>query len=76
MTLSGANRVQLNAEANEETRNFEVVADLTDLEEGTHDVPLEIDNLSNSVDASAEPDTLTVTIEKKRRKIFKLIHKI
>ncbi|GBD79920.1 putative uncharacterized protein [Tetragenococcus halophilus subsp. halophilus] len=72
VTLSGANRVQLNAEANEETRNFEVVADLTDLEEGTHDVPLEIENLSNSVDASAEPDTLTVTIEKKETKNFQI----
>ncbi|GMA07484.1 hypothetical protein GCM10025886_06350 [Tetragenococcus halophilus subsp. flandriensis] len=72
VTLSGANRVQLNAEANEETRNFEVVADLTDLEEGTHDVPLEIENLSNSVDASADPDTLTVTIEKRETKNFQI----
>jgi len=72
VTLSGANRVQLNAEANEETRNFEVVADLTDLGEGTHDVPLEIENLSNSVDASADPDTLTVTIEKKETKNFQI----
>jgi len=72
VTLSGANRVQLNAETNEETRNFEVVADLTDLGEGTHDVPLEIENLSNSVDASADPDTLTVTIEKKETKNFQI----
>ncbi|AYW44942.1 hypothetical protein C7K43_02755 [Tetragenococcus koreensis] len=72
VTLSGVNRVQLNAEANEETRNFEVVADLTDLEEGTHDVPLEVENLSNSVDAQVEPDTLTVTIEKKVTKNFQI----
>ncbi|MDN6639758.1 MAG: hypothetical protein L0L10_03165 [Tetragenococcus sp.] len=72
VTLSGVNRVQLNAEANEETRNFEVVADLSELEEGTHDVPLEIKNLSNSVDASLNPDTLTVTIEKKVSKNFQI----
>ncbi|AYW48502.1 hypothetical protein C7K38_09070 [Tetragenococcus osmophilus] len=72
VTLSGANRVQLNAEANEETRNFDVVADLSDLGEGTHDVPLEVENLSNSVDASVEPDTLTVTIEKKATRNFQI----
>lgn len=72
VTLSGANRVQLNAEANEETRNFEVIADLTDLGEGTHDVPLEVENLSNSVDANTEPDTMTVTIEKRVTKNFQI----
>ncbi|GAA3008658.1 CdaR family protein [Tetragenococcus solitarius] len=72
ITLSGANRVQLNAEANDETRNFKVVADLTDLGEGTHDVPLKVENLSNSVDASLDPDTITVTIEKRVSKNFQI----
>lgn len=72
VALSGANRVQLNAETNEETRNFEVVADLTNLDEGTHDVPLEVENLSNSVDASVEPDTLTVTVERRVTRNFQI----
>lgn len=68
--LSSVNRIQLNAEVNEETRNFKVVADLSDLSEGTHDVTLEIEDLSNSVTATIDPTIFTVTIEKKVTKSF------
>ncbi|HLQ40209.1 MAG TPA: CdaR family protein [Tetragenococcus sp.] len=68
--LSGKNRVQLQAEKNEETRRFKVVADLTDLSEGTHDVALKVENLSNSVSAKLNPATFTVTIEKKASQEF------
>lgn len=68
--LSGKNRVQLQAEKNEETRHFRVVADLTELKAGTHDVRLKVKNLSNSVTAKVKPATLTVTIEKKASKDF------
>lgn len=70
--LSSANRIQLNAEANEETRNFSVVADLTKLKEGTHEVTLRTQNLSSAVTASIEPKTIAVTIEKKVTQKFKV----
>ena len=70
VTLSSRNRVQLNAEKNEETRSFRVVADLSDLDVGTHEVPLEVQNLSSSVTAEIDPTTVTVTIEKKVTKTF------
>jgi YbbR domain-containing protein len=63
--LTSVNRIQLNAEKNEETRSFRVVADLTNLTEGTHDVPLVIENISNSVRATIDSEIFTVTIEKK-----------
>ncbi|MFV0557122.1 MAG: YbbR-like domain-containing protein [Enterococcus sp.] len=63
--LRSANRVQLNAELNQDTRTFRVVADLSGLSEGTHEVALETQNLSNAVTATIEPATITVTIEKK-----------
>ena len=63
--LASVNRVQLNAETNAETRNFRIVADLNKLKTGTHDVPLEVQNISNSVTASVNPKIFTVTIEKK-----------
>ena len=68
--LSSVNRVQLNVEANEDTRRFRVVADLTDLKAGTHDVPLEIQGISNSVTAELKTKIFTVTIEKKITKDF------
>ncbi|MBT1022660.1 hypothetical protein KJW59_20230, partial [Enterococcus faecium] len=68
--LSSANRVQLNAEANEDTRMFRVTADITKLGEGTHEVPLKIQNLSSAVTAKIEPSTITVTVEKKVIKDF------
>ncbi|MDH6363202.1 YbbR domain-containing protein [Enterococcus sp. PF1-24] len=63
--LSSANRVQLDTEVNEDTRDFKLVADLTDLEEGTFEVPLRAQNLSSAVSAEVEPLTVTVTIEKR-----------
>ncbi len=68
--LTSANRVQLNAEANADTRTFRVTADLKDLSEGTHEVALKVQNLSSAVTAKVEPSTITVTIEKKVTKVF------
>lgn len=63
--LSSINRVQLNAEANVETRNFEVIADLTGLGEGTHEVKLRLQNMSSAVSGTITPAKITVTIESK-----------
>lgn len=71
--LSSANRVQLNTEINKDTRTFLVTADLKNLGEGTHEVPLKTSNLSNALTAKLEPETITVTIEKKVTKDFDVI---
>ncbi|KAF1298615.1 hypothetical protein BAU15_10835 [Enterococcus sp. JM4C] len=70
--LSSANKIQLNAELNEDTRNFSVVADLSDLKPGTHEVRLRMQNLSSAVSATIDPATVTVTIEKKATKTFEV----
>lgn len=68
--LKSINRIQLNAEASQETRSFKVVADLSDLTPGTHDVKLDVQDLSNSVSATVDPEIMTVTIENKVTKSF------
>ncbi|EMF0242435.1 hypothetical protein NSY06_000767 [Enterococcus hirae] len=70
--LASANRIQLMSEANEDTRTFRVTADLAHLGEGTHEVPLKIKNLSSAVTAKLQPETITVTIEKKVTKDFEV----
>lgn len=68
--LSSLNRILLNGEVNEETRTFRVVTDLTKLGEGTHTVPLKVQNLTTGVTASLEPTSIIVTIEKLETKSF------
>lgn len=68
--LTSANRIQLNLEANEDTRNFQIVADLTQSSLGTSEVRLRATGLSTAVTADIEPKTLTITIEKKVTKSF------
>ena len=68
--LSSANRIQLNLETNEDTRNFKVEADLTNLSPGTQEVPLRVTGMSTAVTADVEPATITVTIENKVTKSF------
>lgn len=65
ITLTSANKVLLDTEANQQTRNFTVVADLTKLKLGTHEVPLKIVNLNSGISANIEPKSIFVTIEKK-----------
>lgn len=68
--LSSANRIQLNLETNEDTRNFRVEADLTNLSPGTSEVPLRVTGISSAVTAELDPATITVTIENKVTKSF------
>ncbi|WP_430597483.1 CdaR family protein [Enterococcus sp. AZ177] len=68
--LSSANRIQLNLEANEDTRNFQVVADLTKTPIGTSEIQLRVKGLSTAVTAEIEPKTITVTVENKVTKSF------
>lgn len=68
--LSSANRVQLLAESNTDTRTFKVVADLNELSPGTHEVKLKVENLKSGVKAKLSTNKSTVTIEKKITKEF------
>lgn len=70
--LSSVNRVLLDTESNEQTRNFKIVADLTNLGVGTHNVALKVQNLNNNVTATVEPSSIPVTIEKRVTKKFKI----
>lgn len=70
--LSSANRIQLNKEVNEDTRSFQVVADLTNVPVGTSEIQLKVKGLSSAVNATIEPQTITATIEKKVSKTFKV----
>lgn len=65
VNLSSINRVQLDSEVNEDTRSFQVVADLSALDIGTHEVTLRTENLSSAVNATIATNTITVTIEKR-----------
>ncbi|NQG97687.1 hypothetical protein HO675_06240 [Streptococcus suis] len=68
--LIGSNRVILQRESDESTRTFQVTADLTDLEPGTHSVPLQVSNLPTGVSASLNPSEMTLKIGKKVSKTF------
>lgn len=68
--LSSTNRIKLDSEINPDTRNFKVVADLTQLTEGTSEVDLEIKDLSEDITADVRPTTMTVTLGKKVTKSF------
>ena len=68
--LSSANRVQLLAESNADTRTFKVVADLNELSPGTHEVKLKVENLKSGVKAKLSTNKSTITIEKKITKKF------
>lgn len=68
--LSGSNRVILNSEMQESTRNFRVTADLTNVETGTVEIPLKVENLPSGLTAIVKPSKISVTIGKKVSKDF------
>lgn len=70
--LQSANKVLLDTEKAEETRNFSVVADLTDFKEGTYEVPLKIDGLNRAVSATLEKESIFVTLERRKTSSFKV----
>ena len=55
---------------NMKSQNIKIVANMTDLTEGTHDVTLEVENAPNRVKIIVEPSNATVTIKKKVIKRF------
>ncbi|AIM25680.1 CdaR family protein [Melissococcus plutonius] len=74
--LKSANRIQLNSEANEDTRSFKIIADLTNTRLGTSEVQLQAQGLSSAVTAEIQPKMLTVTLEKKITREYKVETKL
>lgn len=70
--LSSLNRIKLNQEADDSTRSFKVVADLSHQSSGTVDVTLRVTNLTSGVEAIVDPAVVSVTIEKKVSQKFKV----
>lgn len=70
--LTSINRVKLDSEINNDTRSFKVVADLTNLGEGTQTVPLQVTDLPSGVTATTSPSSISVTIGKKKTKTFEV----
>lgn len=68
--LTSVNRIKLDSEINADTRNFKVVADLTQFKPGKQTVTLKLKNLPSGVSGVVNPKTLSVTIGKKKTKNF------
>lgn len=74
--LNSSNRVMLQKETDEATRNFDVIADLTEAKEGTHTVDLQVKNLPAGISATIEPTSLSIKIGKRVSKSWPVIGKI
>ena len=68
--LSGYNRLSITNEENPDTRSFFLSVDLSKLKPGKVDVPIRIDQLPGAVNATIDPKTMSVTIEKKATQEF------
>lgn len=76
VNLESNNKVLLDGETNELTRSFSIEADLTELGEGHHQVPLKIKNLNSAVTATLKDTKINVTIEKRDTRQFKVTPEI
>lgn len=70
--LTSTNRVKLDSEINSDTRKFKLVADLTNLKEGTSKVDLKVRNLPSGMTAKVTPASMSVTLGLKKTKTFKV----
>lgn len=74
--LKSSNKVLLDIETNEQTRNFKVEADLTGYGEGTYEVPLKVTGLNQVVEATLKDKKLHVRIEKRESRVYDVTPKI
>ena len=74
--LTSTTRVKLDSEISSSTRKFKVVADLTNADTGVTTVKLQIKDLPSDVTARVTPGTMSVTIGKKKSKIFKVTPRV
>ena len=63
--LTATTQLALTTEATSDTRHFKLVADLSNLGQGTSRVPIQVKNLPAGMSAQVSPSTLTATIGKK-----------
>lgn len=68
--LTSTNRVKLDGEINTDTRHFKVVADLSNVSEGTSNITLQVKDLPSDVTADVSPKTMTVTVGKRKTASF------
>lgn len=68
--LTSTNRVKLDGEINSDTRKFKVVADLSQVVEGTNKVPLSVLDLPSDMTAEVTPAEMTVTVGLRETKTF------
>ncbi len=68
--LIGSNRVALQAETDEATRTFQVVADLREVGAGTQNVEIKVTNLPKGINAKVNPATFTVKIGKRMTEAY------
>lgn len=68
--LTSTNRLRLDSEINADTRTFKLVADLSNITEGTSKVTIEVRDLPSGMTASVSPANLTVTVGKKAVRLF------
>jgi YbbR domain-containing protein len=73
VTLTSYNQIELLQEKSADKRTFKLVADLTKMTVGLHTVPISVEDLTKTVNAKTIPTTMSVTIEDKKTKSFKII---
>lgn len=72
VTLSSYNQIELLQEKSADKRTFKLVADLTQMSVGTHTVPISVENLTKTINAKTDPTSMSVVIENKKTKSFKI----
>ncbi|HEY0222816.1 MAG TPA: CdaR family protein [Lactovum miscens] len=70
VTLSSNNQVEILQEKSTDLRTFKLVADLSDIGTGTHTIPIVVKNLSSDMNAKTSPNSLAITVERKKSKVF------
>lgn len=70
VSLSSNNQVDILQEKSPDLRSFKLVADLTGISPGTHTVPIVVKNLSSNINAKTSPSSLSITVEKRKSKVF------
>ncbi|MDU6701706.1 MAG: CdaR family protein, partial [Streptococcus salivarius] len=74
--LTATTQLALTTETSSDTRHFKLVADLSNLGQGTSRVPIQVKDLPAGMSAQVSPSTLTATIGKKASKTFDVVANI
>lgn len=74
--MTATTQLALTTETSSDTRHFKLVADLSNLGQGTSRVPIQVKDLPAGMSAQVSPSTLTATIGKKPAKPFDVVANI